>query len=164
MLSHPVVADLTSSVLHWGLVVLHPLADMGTSFEWKHETRLGSCAMHGSLNPQGHTRHLGSKRKKQRKQENIFFCMILVRPGKLVTKFTIDGSGESCQKLLIDNKPSRLDIWQMILTLLIIITSLNPVPNAQVCVYLTVHITKLQLQTTFPKPLYIPHSAQYPCR
>jgi hypothetical protein len=25
------------------------------------------------------------------------------------------------------------------------------------CVYLTVHITKLQLQTTFPKPLYIPH-------
>jgi mRNA degradation ribonuclease J1/J2 len=32
---------------------------------------------------------------------------------------------------------------------------LNPVPNAQVCVYLTVHITKLQLQTTFPKPLYI---------
>ncbi len=24
--------------------------------------------------------------------------------------------------------------------------------------YLTVHITKLQLQTTFPKPLYIPHS------
>jgi hypothetical protein len=30
-------------------------------------------------------------------------------------------------------------------------------PNAQVCVYLTVHITKLQLQTTFPKPLNIPH-------
>jgi hypothetical protein len=39
-------------------------------------------------------------------------------------------------------------------------TSLNPVPNALVCVYLTVHITKLQLQTTFPKRLYIPHS---PC-
>ncbi len=37
--------------------------------------------------------------------------------------------------------------------------SLNPVPNAQVCVYLRVHITKLQLQTTFPKPLYISHSA-----
>jgi hypothetical protein len=36
---------------------------------------------------------------------------------------------------------------------------LNLVPNAQVCVYLMVHITKLQLQTTFPKPLYIPHSA-----
>ncbi len=36
-------------------------------------------------------------------------------------------------------------------------TSLNLVPNAQVCVYLMVHITKLQLQTTFPKPLYIPH-------
>ncbi len=36
-------------------------------------------------------------------------------------------------------------------------TSLNPVPNAQVCAYLTVHITKLQLQTTFPKPLYISH-------
>jgi len=35
--------------------------------------------------------------------------------------------------------------------------SVNPVPNAQVCVYLMVHITKLQLQTTFPKPLYIPH-------
>jgi hypothetical protein len=27
------------------------------------------------------------------------------------------------------------------------------------CVYLMVHITKLQLQTTFPKPLYIPHFA-----
>jgi len=27
----------------------------------------------------------------------------------------------------------------------------------QVCVYLMVHITKLQLQTTFPKALYIPH-------
>ncbi len=26
------------------------------------------------------------------------------------------------------------------------------------CVYLMVHITKLQLQTTFSKPLYIPHS------
>jgi hypothetical protein len=38
-------------------------------------------------------------------------------------------------------------------------TSLNPIPNAQVWVYLTVHITKLQLQTTFPKPLYVPHSA-----
>jgi len=38
-------------------------------------------------------------------------------------------------------------------------TSLNPMPNAQVCVYLTVHITKLQLQITFPKPLYIWHSA-----
>jgi len=34
-------------------------------------------------------------------------------------------------------------------------TSLNLVLNAQVCVYLMVHITKLQLQTTFPKPLYI---------
>jgi hypothetical protein len=39
------------------------------------------------------------------------------------------------------------------------VTSLNLVPNAQVCVYLTVHITKLQLQTTFPKPLYIRHFA-----
>ncbi len=38
-------------------------------------------------------------------------------------------------------------------------TSLNPVSNAQVSVYLTIHITKLQLQTTFSKPLYIPHSA-----
>jgi hypothetical protein len=37
------------------------------------------------------------------------------------------------------------------------ITSLNPVPNAQVCVHLTIHITKLQLQTTVPKPLYIQH-------
>jgi hypothetical protein len=26
-------------------------------------------------------------------------------------------------------------------------TSLNPVPNAQVCVYLTIHIIKLQLQS-----------------
>ncbi len=43
--------------------------------------------------------------------------------------------------------------------LLHIVTSLNPVPNAQVCVYLTVHITKLQLQNTFLKPLYISHSA-----
>jgi hypothetical protein len=42
---------------------------------------------------------------------------------------------------------------------LLLYTSLNPVPNAQVCVYLTVHITKLQLQTTFSKPLYIPHFA-----
>jgi hypothetical protein len=38
-------------------------------------------------------------------------------------------------------------------------TSLNLVPNVQVCVYLTVHITKLQLQTTLSKPFYIPHSA-----
>jgi hypothetical protein len=38
-------------------------------------------------------------------------------------------------------------------------SSLKPVPNAQVCVYLMVHITKLTLQTTFPKPLYIPHFA-----
>ncbi len=30
-------------------------------------------------------------------------------------------------------------------------TSLNHVPNAQVCVYLTIYITNLQLQTTFPK-------------
>jgi len=30
-----------------------------------------------------------------------------------------------------------------------IYTNLNPVPNAHVCVYLTVHIIKLQLQTTF---------------
>jgi hypothetical protein len=37
--------------------------------------------------------------------------------------------------------------------------NLNPVPNAQVCVYLTIHITKLQLQITFPKPFYIPHFA-----
>jgi hypothetical protein len=29
----------------------------------------------------------------------------------------------------------------------------------QVCVYLTRHITKLQLQTTLSNPLYIPHSA-----
>jgi hypothetical protein len=43
--------------------------------------------------------------------------------------------------------------------LYVIDTSMNPVPNAQVCVYLIVHITKLQLQTTFPKPLYIRHSA-----
>ncbi len=35
--------------------------------------------------------------------------------------------------------------------------SLNPVPNAQVCVHLTVHIKKLQLQTIVPKPLYIRH-------
>jgi hypothetical protein len=46
---------------------------------------------------------------------------------------------------------------------LLYVTSLNPVPNAQVCVYLMVHITKLQLQTTFPKPLYIPHSSCIHC-
>jgi hypothetical protein len=40
-----------------------------------------------------------------------------------------------------------------------IVTSLNPC-LMHMCVYLTVHITKLQLQITFPKPLYIPHS---PC-
>ncbi len=57
------------------------------------------------------------------------------------------------------------DFWKMIFWLVLKleisyrVTSLNPVPNAQVCVYLTVHITKLQLQTAFPKPLYIPHSA-----
>ncbi len=34
-------------------------------------------------------------------------------------------------------------------------TSLNPVPNAKVCVYWTIHFTKLQLQTTFPKTLYV---------
>jgi hypothetical protein len=34
-------------------------------------------------------------------------------------------------------------------------TDLSPVHNAQVCVHLTVHITKLQLQTTVLKPLYI---------
>jgi hypothetical protein len=37
-----------------------------------------------------------------------------------------------------------------------------PPPGARLAfspVYLMVHITKLQLQTTFPKPLYIPHSA-----
>jgi hypothetical protein len=33
------------------------------------------------------------------------------------------------------------------------------VPNAQLCVYLTIHITRLQLQTTFQKPLYISHFA-----
>jgi hypothetical protein len=38
-------------------------------------------------------------------------------------------------------------------------TSLNLLLNAHVCVYLMVYITKLQLQTTFPKPLYIPHFA-----
>ncbi len=42
---------------------------------------------------------------------------------------------------------------------LVIKTSLNLVPNAQVCVYLMVQITKLQLQLHFPKPVYIPHSA-----
>jgi len=52
-------------------------------------------------------------------------------------------------------------IWdELTLCSHILKTSLNPVPNAQVCVYLTVHITKLQLQTTFPKPLYIPHSVE----
>ncbi len=37
--------------------------------------------------------------------------------------------------------------------------SVNHVLNAQVCVYLKVHITKLQLQITFPKPLY--HIARF---
>jgi hypothetical protein len=34
-----------------------------------------------------------------------------------------------------------------------IYTSLNPVPNAQVCVYLTVHITKPDMQYKFFKQL-----------
>jgi len=48
-----------------------------------------------------------------------------------------------------------LPYMQSIINLFFLCTSLNPVPNAQVCVYLTVHVAKLQLQTTFPKPLYI---------
>jgi len=36
---------------------------------------------------------------------------------------------------------------------------LDPVPNAHVCLHLTVHITKLRLQTIVPKPLYIRHFA-----
>jgi hypothetical protein len=51
-----------------------------------------------------------------------------------------------------------LYLYPSLTSCLIIIISLNLVPNAQVCVYLIIHITKLQLQTTFPKPLYIPHS------
>jgi len=58
--------------------------------------------------------------------------------------------------LAVNQKASNW--WNLSLSLYIY-TSLNPVPNAQVCVYLTVHITKLQFQTTFPKPLYIRHSA-----
>jgi hypothetical protein len=52
-----------------------------------------------------------------------------------------------------------LELLQKLYIYIYIYTSLNPVPNAQVCVYLTIHITKLQLQTTFPKPLYISHFA-----
>jgi hypothetical protein len=33
---------------------------------------------------------------------------------------------------------------------------MNPVPNAQVCVYLMIHITKLQLQTYISKTSQIP--------
>jgi hypothetical protein len=53
---------------------------------------------------------------------------------------------------LKENRVSSLPFFQLV-------TSLNLVPNAQVCMYLTVHIKKLQLQTTFPKPLYLSHSA-----
>jgi hypothetical protein len=56
-------------------------------------------------------------------------------------------------------EPSSFDNFAILMGCTFFVTSLNPVHNAQVCVYLTVHITKLQLQTTFPKPLYIPHSA-----
>jgi hypothetical protein len=45
--------------------------------------------------------------------------------------------------------------WHGDLILFCYYTSLNPMPNAQVCVHLTIHITKLQLQTIVPKPLYI---------
>jgi hypothetical protein len=44
-------------------------------------------------------------------------------------------------------------------------TSLNPVPNAQVCVYLMIHITKLQLQTLHFQNLsiyHIPHISMGP--
>jgi hypothetical protein len=57
------------------------------------------------------------------------------------------------------NEKINIKVRCAIVCLSLYVTSLNPVPNAQVCVYLTVHITKLQLQITFPKPLYIPHSA-----
>ncbi len=53
---------------------------------------------------------------------------------------------------------ARFDLARLCLKPLNLGTSLNPVPNAHVCVYLTLHITKLQLQTTIPKPFYIPHS------
>jgi hypothetical protein len=43
-------------------------------------------------------------------------------------------------------------------------TSLNPMHNAQVCVYLTVYITKLQLQTTFFKTSLYTTFRMYPSR
>jgi hypothetical protein len=39
-----------------------------------------------------------------------------------------------------------MDGWKVSQRPLLLLNSLNPVPNAQVCVYLTIHITKLQLQ------------------
>ncbi len=42
-------------------------------------------------------------------------------------------------------------LWDPFTCHLLKFISLNLVPNAHVCVYLMVHITKLQLQTTFPK-------------
>ncbi len=73
------------------------------------------------------------------------------------TPFQCDGLGFPlvCLHLL----QHALYFCEWIFILVYIYTSLNPVPNAQVCVYLTVHITKLQLQTTVPKSFYIPHFA-----
>jgi hypothetical protein len=62
-------------------------------------------------------------------------------------------------KKFMENSQASKEAKQQPQSFTLRVTSLNPMPNAQVCVYLTVHITKLQLQTTFPKPLYIPHSA-----
>ncbi len=83
---------------------------------------------------------------------NGFYCSMLLVPSPTSSIWMLNDHHS------LDVKwPSS--IWLISSLCPITSTSLNLVPNAQVCVYLTVHITKLQLQTTFPKPFYIPHSA-----
>jgi hypothetical protein len=66
---------------------------------------------------------------------------------------------KECGSKIFFRIASQFVPYPLFKSLLLYYISLNPVPNAQVCVYLTVHTTKLQPQTTFPKLLYIPHSA-----
>jgi hypothetical protein len=59
----------------------------------------------------------------------------------------------SCKYLL--SCPSNACFQEYYLTLSRLLPSVNPVPNAQVCVYLTVHITKPDMKYKFFKQLSI---------
>jgi hypothetical protein len=76
--------------------------------EWKHETHLGPChaRVPQSIGPYPTFRVQEKERKKERKKTCVS-CTILVRPGKLVTKFwdvekygTIDGSRGKLRKII----------------------------------------------------------------